>query len=267
MQINNSLSTIKGTLRGVHYQLPPSAEVKVVRAVKGALWDVIVDLRAGSPTYGQWFGAELNEDNRLMMYVPRGFGHGFVTLTPNVEAFYLDSAFYAPGEERGLRWNDPAISDRMAGRANRDVGQGPQLARSRRQVPRRGTYARPWMKVLLTGASSFTGYWFASALNEAGANVVAPLRGALADYREGARAERVRRLSSAAEIVETAPFGSDRFFALAKVGGYDILCHHAAQVGDYRSVDFDIAARWRRTRRTCAPCWKRLGTAASRELF
>jgi UDP-glucose 4-epimerase len=98
------------------------------------------------------------------------------------------------------------------------------------------------MKVLLTGASSFTGYWFARALNEAGAHVVAPLRGALADYREGARAERVRRLSSAAEIIETAPFGSDRFFALAKVGGYDILCHHAAQVGDYRSVDFDIAA-------------------------
>jgi UDP-glucose 4-epimerase len=97
------------------------------------------------------------------------------------------------------------------------------------------------MKVLLTGASSFTGYWFARALNEAGAHVVAPLRGALADYREGARAERVRRLSSAAEIIETAPFGSDRFFALAKVGGYDILCHHAAQVGDYRSVDFDIA--------------------------
>jgi dTDP-4-dehydrorhamnose 3,5-epimerase len=110
VQINNSLSTIKGTLRGVHYQLPPSAEVKVVRAVKGALWDVIVDLRAGSPTYGRWFGAELNEDNRLMMYVPRGFGHGFVTLTPNVEAFYLDSAFYAPGAERGLRWNDPAIA-------------------------------------------------------------------------------------------------------------------------------------------------------------
>ena len=97
------------------------------------------------------------------------------------------------------------------------------------------------MKVLLTGASSFTGYWFARALNEAGAHVVAPLRGALADYREGARAERVRRLLSAAEIVETAPFGSDRFLALAKDGGYDLLCHHAAQVGDYRSVDFDIA--------------------------
>jgi UDP-glucose 4-epimerase len=96
------------------------------------------------------------------------------------------------------------------------------------------------MKVLLTGASSFTGYWFARALNEAGAHVVAPLRAAVADYRDGARAERVRRLSKAAEIVESAPFGSDRFIDLAKAGGYDVLCHHAARVGDYRSPDFDV---------------------------
>ena len=109
VQINNSLTGAKGTLRGLHYQLPPAAEVKVVRALKGALWDVIVDLRAGSPTYRKWFGAELNEDNRMMMYVPRGFGHGFVTLTDDVEALYLDSAFYSPEAERGLRWNDPAI--------------------------------------------------------------------------------------------------------------------------------------------------------------
>ena len=109
VQINNSLTAAKGTLRGLHYQLPPAAEVKVVRAIKGALWDVIVDLRAGSPTYRKWFGAELNENNRLMMYVPRGFGHGFVTLSDNVEALYLDSAFYSPEAERGLRWNDPAI--------------------------------------------------------------------------------------------------------------------------------------------------------------
>jgi dTDP-4-dehydrorhamnose 3,5-epimerase len=109
VQINNSLTATKGALRGLHYQLPPAAEVKVVRAINGALWDVIVDLRVGSPTYRKWFGAELNEDNRMMMYVPRGFGHGFVTLTHNVEALYLDSAFYSPGAERGLRWNDPAI--------------------------------------------------------------------------------------------------------------------------------------------------------------
>jgi dTDP-4-dehydrorhamnose 3,5-epimerase len=109
VQINNSLTVTKGTLRGLHYQLPPAAEVKVVRVVRGALWDVIVDLRAGSTTYLRWFGTELNEDNRLMMYVPRGFGHGFIALTDNVETLYLNSAFYAPEAERGLRWNDPAV--------------------------------------------------------------------------------------------------------------------------------------------------------------
>ena len=97
------------------------------------------------------------------------------------------------------------------------------------------------MKVLLTGASSFTGYWFAKALCESGIEVVAPLRGAAANYMEGTRAERVRRLFSVAEVVEGAPFGSERFLALAKAGGYDLLCHHAAMVGDYRSSDFDIA--------------------------
>ena len=109
VQINNSLTGVKGTLRGLHYQLPPAAEVKGVRADRGALWDVIVDLRPDSPTYRRWFGAELNEDNRLMMYAPRAFAHGFVRLTDNVEALYLVSALYTPSAERGLRWNDPAI--------------------------------------------------------------------------------------------------------------------------------------------------------------
>ncbi|MGE5522714.1 MAG: dTDP-4-dehydrorhamnose 3,5-epimerase [Rhodospirillaceae bacterium] len=109
VQINNSLSSSKGTLRGMHYQLPPAAEVKVVRCVKGALFDVIVDLRPDSPTFRRAFGAELTAENRRMMYVPRGFAHGFVTLTDNVEAFYLVSAFYSPENERGLRFNDPAV--------------------------------------------------------------------------------------------------------------------------------------------------------------
>ncbi len=109
VQVNNSLSAKAGTLRGLHYQLPPAGEVKLVRAVKGALWDVIADLRAGSPTYGKWFGVELSEDNRLMFYVPRGFAHGFVTLTDNVEALYLVSDFYSPQAERGVRWNDAAL--------------------------------------------------------------------------------------------------------------------------------------------------------------
>jgi dTDP-4-dehydrorhamnose 3,5-epimerase len=107
VQINNSLSAKKGTLRGLHYQLPPAAEVKVVRCVKGALFDLIADLRPDSPTFGKWYGAELSEDNRLMMYVPRGFAHAILTLTDGVEAFYLVSAFYGPEQERGIRYNDP----------------------------------------------------------------------------------------------------------------------------------------------------------------
>lgn len=109
MQMNNSLSASKGTLRGLHYQLPPAAEVKVVRCVRGAFWDVVVDLRPDSRTFKKWFGLDLTADNRLMMYVPRGFAHGILTLTDDAEAFYLVSAFYTPELERGLRWNDPAI--------------------------------------------------------------------------------------------------------------------------------------------------------------
>lgn len=107
VQINNSLSRDRGTLRGMHYQLAPSAEVKVVRTLKGALWDAILDLRPDSPTFGKSFGAELTADNRSMMYVPRGFAHGFLTLETDTEALYLVSAFYDPARERGVRWNDP----------------------------------------------------------------------------------------------------------------------------------------------------------------
>lgn len=106
-QINTSLSARAGTLRGMHYQLPPSAEVKVVRCVRGSLWDVIVDLRPQSPSFGKWFGAELNAENRTMMYVPRGFAHGFVTLTDDAEAIYLVSDSYDPKSERGMRYDDP----------------------------------------------------------------------------------------------------------------------------------------------------------------
>jgi len=110
VQINNSLSKDKGILRGMHYQLSEAAEVKVVRCVKGALWDAILDLRPGSASFGQSFGAELSGENRRMMYVPRGFAHGFLTLEEDTEAFYLVTAFYAPESERGVRWNDPRFS-------------------------------------------------------------------------------------------------------------------------------------------------------------
>jgi len=107
MQINNSLSSKAGTLRGLHYQLPPAAEVKVVRCISGALWDCIVDLRPDSPTFARWFGTTLSAVNRTMLYVPRGFAHGFITLTDDAEALYLVSDRYAPERERGLRWDDP----------------------------------------------------------------------------------------------------------------------------------------------------------------
>lgn len=109
VQINNSLSKDIGTLRGIHYQLEPKAETKIIRCIRGSLWDVIVDLRVDSPTFLKWYGAELNEENRKMMLVPKGFGHGFITLSENTEALYLVTEFYSPENERGIRWNDTKI--------------------------------------------------------------------------------------------------------------------------------------------------------------
>ncbi|QDU89349.1 dTDP-4-dehydrorhamnose 3,5-epimerase [Pirellulimonas nuda] len=110
VQANNSLTATPGTLRGLHYQLPPNAETKLVRCVRGSLWDCIVDLRPHSPTHGKWFGAELSADNRLMMYVPHGFAHGFLTLSADAEALYLVDQFYAPESERIVRWDDPRFA-------------------------------------------------------------------------------------------------------------------------------------------------------------
>ena len=109
-QVNNSLSALKGTLRGMHYQLSPKAETKLVRCIRGSLFDIILDLRKDSPTFGQHFGAELSAENRRMMYVPKGFAHGFITLSENTEAFYFVDEFYAPQNERGVRWNDPKFN-------------------------------------------------------------------------------------------------------------------------------------------------------------
>lgn len=111
-QVNNSLSAQKGTLRGMHYQLPPRAETKVVRCIRGALFDVILDLRKGSPTFGKSFGAELSAENRRMMYVPKGFAHGFLTVADNSEAFYFVDEFYSPEFERCVRYNDPYFAVR-----------------------------------------------------------------------------------------------------------------------------------------------------------
>jgi dTDP-4-dehydrorhamnose 3,5-epimerase len=110
VQANNSLSARKGTLRGMHYQLAPKAETKIVRCIRGALHDIILDLRPDSPTFGRTFGVELTAENRRMLYVPKGFAHGFITLVDDTEAFYLVDEFYAPEYERGVRWDDPRFA-------------------------------------------------------------------------------------------------------------------------------------------------------------
>ena len=107
VQANSSLSVARGTLRGMHYQLPPRAETKLVRCIRGALWDVVLDLRPGSATLGKWFGAELSAENRRLMYVPKGFAHGFITLANDTEVLYFVDEFYSPELERGVRWDDP----------------------------------------------------------------------------------------------------------------------------------------------------------------
>ena len=109
-QANLSKSLKCGTLRGMHYQVAPNSEMKAVRCVRGALFDVIIDLRPNSETYKQWIGYELNDENKLMLVVPEGCAHGFLTLSDKSEAFYLSSSAYAPDSERGLRWADPSFN-------------------------------------------------------------------------------------------------------------------------------------------------------------
>lgn len=109
VQDNHSLSREVGTIRGLHFQGPPHAQDKLVRCGKGALFDVAVDIRTGSPTYGQWVGCELSFENGRQLLVPAGFAHGFVTLQPDTEIIYKCSDYYAPETEGALIWNDPDI--------------------------------------------------------------------------------------------------------------------------------------------------------------
>lgn len=110
VQVNNSLSEGSYTLRGLHYQREPYEEVKLIRCISGCLWDVVVDIRKDSPTYKSWFGTMLSEENRSMMYCPRGCAHGFLTLTNNTEALYLVSAEYSREHEGSLLWSDRTIN-------------------------------------------------------------------------------------------------------------------------------------------------------------
>lgn len=108
-QANMSYNHRRGTLRGMHFQRAPHAEVKIIRCTRGAIYDVIIDLRPESPTYRRWIGVELSARNYRMLYVPEGFGHGFQTLEDETEVAYNVSQFYTPGAEGGVRYNDPAF--------------------------------------------------------------------------------------------------------------------------------------------------------------
>lgn len=109
VQANLAHTTRKGTIRGMHYQVAPAAEAKLMRCVRGAVYDVLIDLRPDSPTYMQHFGIELSADNGKALYVPPLFGHGYLSLQDNCEMFYMVSEFYTPGAERGARFDDPAF--------------------------------------------------------------------------------------------------------------------------------------------------------------
>ena len=109
VQFNQSYNSIKGTIRGMHYQEPPAAEIKLIRCVKGKVYDVIVDIRKSSPTFLRWFAVELSATNNKMIYIPHGFAHGFQTLENESELLYHHSGFYTPAVEKGIHYNDPLI--------------------------------------------------------------------------------------------------------------------------------------------------------------
>ncbi|MCJ8166726.1 dTDP-4-dehydrorhamnose 3,5-epimerase [Pontibacter sp. E15-1] len=110
VQANVSYNKKKGTLRGMHMQVSPYEETKLVRCTRGAIYDVIIDMREDSETYKQWIGVELTADKYRMLFVPEGFAHGFITLEDNSDVTYNVTQFYTPGSERGIRWNDPAFN-------------------------------------------------------------------------------------------------------------------------------------------------------------
>ncbi|WP_088548209.1 dTDP-4-dehydrorhamnose 3,5-epimerase [Paenibacillus aquistagni] len=109
IQDNQSLSTEPGVLRGLHYQLNPKAQTKLIRVLTGAIYDVILDIRKSSPNFGQWIGVILSEYNKRQLLVPKGFAHGFCTLTPNTQVLYKVDEYYSPENDHGIIWNDPAL--------------------------------------------------------------------------------------------------------------------------------------------------------------
>ncbi|MDO9099474.1 MAG: dTDP-4-dehydrorhamnose 3,5-epimerase [Caldisericota bacterium] len=110
VQDNHSMSAQRGTLRGLHYQIPPHDQAKLVSCLRGRIWDVVVDIRVGSPTFGHHIGVELASSNGWQLYVPTGFAHGFVTLEPDTEVAYKVTTHYAPSSDAGIAWNDPGLA-------------------------------------------------------------------------------------------------------------------------------------------------------------
>lgn len=110
VQMNTSFTKDKYTLRGMHYQIPPKSETRIVRCLKGSVYDMVLDLRPESPTFGKSFGIELSAENRKMTYIPKGCAHGFMTLEEDTEILYLVTEFYSPDNERVIRWDDPSFS-------------------------------------------------------------------------------------------------------------------------------------------------------------
>ena len=109
VQANDSFSADLATLRGMHYQVGVGSETKIIRCLRGAIFDVVIDIRPSSPSYMKWEGFSLDEENRKMVRVPKGCAHGFLTMEPDTEVFYLVDSPYSPNAERGIRWNDPAF--------------------------------------------------------------------------------------------------------------------------------------------------------------
>jgi len=137
-QDNHSLSTERSVLRGLHYQAPPSAQAKLVRCLRGAIFDVAVDVRPESPTFGQWFGIELSAENWTQLLVPRGFLHGFLTLTPDTEVFYKVDNFYDRAADGAVAWDDPEIA------VDWPLDGAPVLSEKDRAAPRLAEWANPF---------------------------------------------------------------------------------------------------------------------------
>ena len=131
-QANIAFNNLKGTLRGMHFQYPPAAETKVVRCTRGAILDIIVDLRPESPTYLQHVAVELTADNHRALYVPERFAHSYQTLQDETETSYQVGEFYAPGSEGGLLYSDPPPWASLAAPGYRDIGKGPSVEAARR---------------------------------------------------------------------------------------------------------------------------------------